>query len=66
MKILLTLFLFVSFLFPAVDINSAGEDDFTALVGVGVKKSKDIVSFREKNGCFNPAFNIKTFLYNFR
>lgn len=52
MKILLSFLLFVSFLFANVDLNNAGEKEFTGLSGVGAKKAKDIISYRDANGCF--------------
>jgi len=52
MKIMLFFMLLISFLFASVDINKANEDELTSLKGIGVKKSKRIIVFREKNGCF--------------
>lgn len=35
-----------------IDINSADEDELTALVGIGEKKAESIVSYREEHGEF--------------
>ena len=51
-KIILSILLFVGLLFASVDINKANQEELTALKGIGVKKSKRIVDFREENGCF--------------
>ena len=52
MKILLSVLLFVSFLFASVDVNSASQKDFASLNGIGDKKAADIVAFRKNHGCF--------------
>ncbi|HIP29576.1 MAG TPA: helix-hairpin-helix domain-containing protein [Sulfurospirillum arcachonense] len=52
MKILLSVLLFVSFLFASVDINNANQKEFSSLKGVGDKKASDIIAFRKANGCF--------------
>lgn len=35
-----------------IDINSADEDELTALAGIGEKKAESIVSYREEHGEF--------------
>ena len=52
MKILLSVLLFVSFLFASVDINNAGVKDLSTLNGIGTKKAELIVKYRKANGCF--------------
>ncbi len=52
MKILLSVLLFVSFLFASVDLNNANQKDFVTLKGIGDKKAEQIVTFRKTNGCF--------------
>ncbi len=51
MKILFVLLVSVSLLFVVVNINTATQKDFASLKGVGVKKAKDIVSYRTKIKC---------------
>ena len=41
-----------------VNINTASMDELKNLVGIGEKKAKDIVSYREKNGNFNSIEDI--------
>jgi competence protein ComEA len=53
MKILVLFLLFVSFMFASVDINNAGEKELLGLNGVGAKKAKVIISYRDTNGCFS-------------
>jgi len=52
MKILMTLFLGIAFLFASVDINKATEKEFTTLKGIGAKKAKTIVDYRTSIKCF--------------
>ena len=52
MKILFVLLVSVSLMFAVVHINTATQKDFTSLKGVGVKKAKNIVSYRTKVKCF--------------
>jgi len=52
MKILSVLLVSVSLMFAAININSATQKEFASLKGVGVKKAKDIVSYRTKVKCF--------------
>lgn len=58
MKILLSVLLFVSFLFASVDINNAGVKDFTSLNGIGAKKAEQIVKYRKANGCFKSISDL--------
>ena len=41
-----------------VNINNASIDELKNLTGIGDKKAKDIVSYREKNGNFNSIEDI--------
>lgn len=51
MKILAMIFLGVSLLFGAVDINRADVKELSALKGVGTKKAGAIIEYRTAN-CF--------------
>ena len=51
MKVLAGLVLAVSFLFGAVDINSADKEELMTLKGVGEKKADAILEHRKAN-CF--------------
>lgn len=52
MKFILSILLFVSFMFASVDINKANLKELKTLNGVGTKKAEKIVAFRKENGCF--------------
>lgn len=41
-----------SFRAEIIDINTAGEDDFASLEGIGAKTARNIVDYRSKNGRF--------------
>ena len=49
----------VGVLFASVDINSADANSLTELKGVGPKKSKSIVAYRDANGCFSSIDALK-------
>jgi competence protein ComEA len=51
MKILTMIFLGVSLLFGAVDINTADAKELSSLKGVGAKKAGTIIEYRSAN-CF--------------
>lgn len=51
MKILVMIFLGVSILFGAVDINTADKKELSGLKGVGAKKADAIIEYRGAN-CF--------------
>ncbi len=55
MRILLSLLLFISFIFAGVDINKADAKELATLKGIGEVKSKKIVDFRESEGCFESV-----------
>ncbi|QOP46071.1 ComEA family DNA-binding protein [Sulfurimonas paralvinellae] len=54
MKILAIVVLVCSFVFGAVDINSANQSELMSLKGIGAKKAEAIVSYR-KGHCFKKA-----------
>ncbi len=54
MKLIIALFLLTSFLWSAVDINSASIEELRSLKGIGNVKAKAIVAYREKN-CFKSV-----------
>ena len=41
-----------------IDINTAGIKELTGLNGIGEKRAKDIIEYREKNGPFNRIEDI--------
>lgn len=54
MKILAMAVLVCSFVFGAVDINSANKSELMSLKGVGAKKAEAIVAYRKAH-CFKKA-----------
>lgn len=52
MKLLTTLLLSSSFLFAAVDINTATFEELVSLKKIGPKKAARIIKYRMKHGCF--------------
>lgn len=63
MKVLAGLVLAVSFLFGAVDINTAEKKELMSLKGVGEKKAEAILAYR-KTKCFESVdalTNVKGF-----
>ena len=52
MKLLSSLLLFASFLFAAVDINTATFEELVSLKKIGPKKAARIIKYRQKHGCF--------------
>ena len=54
MKILAMLVLGFSFMFGAVDINSASKSELMGLKGVGAKKADTILAYREAH-CFKSV-----------
>ncbi|MCD6173609.1 MAG: helix-hairpin-helix domain-containing protein [Sulfurimonas sp.] len=51
MKILTMILLCVTFIFAAVDINTAEKKELITLSGIGAKKADAIISYRQDN-CF--------------
>lgn len=54
MGILLS-FLFSSFAWAAVDLNTASQKELETVKGIGPSKAKAIVEYREKNGAFKSV-----------
>lgn len=54
MKILAMIFLGVSLLFGAVDINTADQKELSSLSGIGAKKADAIIAYRSAN-CFKSV-----------
>ena len=54
MKYLAILLMGVSFLFGAIDINSADARELMSLKGIGVKKAATIVAYRQTH-CFKTV-----------
>jgi len=58
MKILFGMLVLVSLLFSGVDLNTASFDELVELKGIGKKKAKKILKYREKH-CFNSVEELK-------
>lgn len=58
MRILLSIAMFVSFLF-SVDINTANVEELATLKGIGAKKAQAIVEYRTTNKCFKSLEELK-------
>ncbi len=52
MKLLTILLFSITFAFATVDINNATAKDFTSLNGIGDKKAKAIIKYRNNVKCF--------------
>lgn len=48
-KILVILLMTVSFMFAALNLNTATKDELMAIKGIGEKKAKQIITFRKKH-----------------
>ncbi len=59
MKQLLILLLASSFLFAAVDINTATFEELVSLKKIGPKKAARIIKYRKKHGCFKNLDEFK-------
>lgn len=58
MKLFTILLLLSSFLFAAVDINTATLNELISLKKIGPKKAARIIKYRKEHGCFK---NLKEF-----
>ena len=58
MKLFTILLLLSSFLFAAVDINTATLNELISLKKIGPKKAARIIRYRKEHGCFK---NLKEF-----
>jgi len=58
MKIIVSLLLFASLLFSAVDLNNATATELASLKGIGQKKAAKIIKYREKQ-CFKDLKELK-------
>jgi competence ComEA-like helix-hairpin-helix protein len=52
MKYFIAILFSITYIFASVDINSATQDDFLDLNGIGKTKAHKIIKHREINGCF--------------
>jgi competence protein ComEA len=52
MKLFISFIMLVGVLFASVDMNNADAKSFSTLKGIGAKKSKAIVAYRDAHGCF--------------
>ncbi|SFV64674.1 putative DNA transport competence protein [hydrothermal vent metagenome] len=59
MKIITAMLLLASFLFAAVDINTATYDELVSLKKIGPKKAKRILEYRKKHKCFKDLKELK-------
>jgi len=55
MKIIFIMFTLVLSLFATVDINTASHQELTSLHGIGDKKAKAIVEYRDSIKCFKTV-----------
>ena len=58
MKILLSFFLFTTFLFASVDLNNASAEELATLKKIGMKKAAKIIAYR-KDHCFKDVKELK-------
>jgi competence protein ComEA len=57
--IIVTLFVFSTSAFAAVNINTAGQAELETLQGIGPAKAKAIVDHRKKNGSFKSIDDLQ-------
>lgn len=55
MKMIFIMFTLVLSLFATVDINTASQQELTSLHGIGDKKAKAIVEYRDSIKCFKTV-----------
>ncbi|RAX57575.1 DNA-binding protein [Helicobacter monodelphidis] len=58
-KILLFLFCLSSFIFAAININTATKEELVKLKGIGEKKAEAIIEYRTQQGAFKSIEEIQ-------
>jgi competence protein ComEA len=53
--VVIALFAFSGFAFATVDLNTASQEELQAVKGIGKKKAKAIVDYRQANGPFKSV-----------
>lgn len=58
-KMIIVFLLLSSFVFGAIDINTATFDELVSLKGIGKKKANKILQYRKKHKCFKDLKEFK-------